>query len=66
MLHQPPAKEKKSRGRNAVEDGKKGGKGVVKTSVTPQTESAAYTELADDSTATDKPDSLQSLTFIFI
>ena len=58
MLPEPPAKEKKSRGRNAVKEGKKGGKGVVKSSVTPQTESASDTEPAADSMATDKPDSI--------
>ena len=58
VLPEPPAKEKKSRGRNADKEGKKGGKGVVKSSVTPQTESASDTEPAADSTATDKPDSL--------
>ena len=57
-LPEPPAKEKKSRGRNAAREGKGGGKSGVKSSVTPPTESAPDTEPAADSTATDKPDIL--------
>ena len=62
VLPVPPAKEKKSRGRNANREGKGGGKGGVKLSVTPPTESAPDSEPDAESTATDKPDILDLTT----
>ena len=57
-LPESPAKEKKARGRNAVREGKVGGKSLIKSSVTPPIESATDTEPAAESTAADKADTL--------